>query len=138
MKISGLGHVALKVTDMKKSKHFYHDVLGMPYSGEHEGKSEVFFRADRHHNLALFLVDSVDNSTPPLDHVAFRLQGGREELGLAQMELESAGIHVMPYEHQEVQSLYFNDPDGNQLELYVHLEQGVIGSRPSLAEFPTA
>lgn len=123
MKISGLGHVALKVTDMEKSRQFYHGVLGLPYTGEHEEKAMVFFRADGHHNLALFSVDSVDNTTPSLDHVAFRLQGGRRELDMAQVELESNGIDVMSYDHDEVQSLYFNDPDGNQIELYVQLSE---------------
>ena len=120
MKISGLGHVALKVTDMERAKQFYHDVLGLPYSGEHKEKKMVFFRADDHHNLALFLSDKVDNAAPSLDHVAFQLQGGKRELDLAQVELESIGIEVMPYEHEEVHSLYFGDPDGNQVELYVH------------------
>ena len=119
MKISGLGHVALKVTNMDNSKQFYHGLLGLPYSGEHEGKSMAFFRADGHHNLALFLADSVDTTTSSLDHVAFQLQGGLKELELAQEELESSGIEVTPYSHEEVQSLYFNDPDGNQIELYV-------------------
>ena len=123
MKISGLGHVALKVTDIEKSKQFYHGILGMPYAGVHEGKSMVFFRADGHHNLALFLADSIDNTTPSLDHVAFQLQGGRKELGLAQVELESSGIDVTPYDHSEVKSLYFSDPDGNQIELYVHVAE---------------
>lgn len=123
MKISGLGHVALNVTDMEKSKHFYHTVLGMPYSDEHEGESMVFFRAGGHHNLALFLVDGVDNTTPSLDHFAFQLQGGQSELDSARLELESSGIHVTPYDHEEVHSLYFNDPDGNQIELYVNLAQ---------------
>ena len=123
MKISGLGHVALKVSDMDKSKQFYHGVLGLPYSGEHEGKLMVFFRANGHHNLALFLTDSIDTTTPSLDHVAFELQGGRRELDQAQVELESTGIAVTPYNHREVQSLYFDDPDGNQIELYVHLKE---------------
>ena len=120
MKISGLGHVALKVTDMDRAKHFYHGVLGMPYSGEHEGNTTVFFRADGHHNLALFLSDIIDNTATSLDHIAFQLQGGQRELDLAQGELESVGIEVTPYKHQEVHSLYFNDPDGNQIDLYVH------------------
>ena len=120
MKISGLGHVALKVTDMERAKQFYHGVLGLPYSGEHEGKTMVFFRADEHHNLALFLSDKIDSTAPSLDHVAFQLQGGPRELDLAQVELESIGIEVTPYEHAEVHSLYFDDPDGHQIELYVH------------------
>ncbi len=123
MKISGLGHVALKVTDMDKSKHFYHGVLKLPYAGEHEDNSMAFFCADGHHNLALFLVDVVDNTSPSLDHIAFQLQGGRRELGLAQVELESLGVEVTPYTRREVQSLYFKDPDGNQIELYVHVTQ---------------
>lgn len=123
MKICGLGHVALKVTNMHNSKQFYHGVLGMPYSGEHEDESMVFFRADGHHNLALFLATSIDNTAPSLDHVAFRLQGSQKELDAAQVELESYGIEVSPYSHREVQSLYFNDPDGNQIELYVHVAE---------------
>ena len=120
MKISGLGHVALKVTDMEQSKQFYHGILGMPYAGEHEGTSMVFFRAGGHHNLALFLADTINSTAPSLDHVAFELQGGLSELDLAKVVLELSGIDVTPYDHHEVRSLYFHDPDGNQIELYVH------------------
>ncbi len=120
MKISGLGHVALKVTDMDRAKQFYHGVLGMPYSGEGEGKAMAFFRADNHHNLALFLSENIDYTATSLDHIAFQLQGGQRELDLAKVELESVGIEVTPYKHEEVHSLYFHDPDGNQVELFVH------------------
>jgi catechol 2,3-dioxygenase len=120
MKLSKLGHVALKVTDMERAKQFYHGVLELPYSGEHNENKMVFFRADDHHNLALFLSDKIDITASSLDHVAFQLQGGKRELDLAQVELESIGIDVTPYEHEEVHSLYFGDPDGNQIELYVH------------------
>ncbi len=77
---------------MERAKQFYHGVLGLPYSGEHKGNKMVFFRADDHHNLALFLSDKIDNTAPSLDHVAFQLQGGKRELDLAQVELESIGI----------------------------------------------
>ena len=119
MKIAGLGHVALRVTDMDASKHFYHELLGLPYSGEHADESMVFFRADEHHNLALFLTNTIENTHPPLDHVAFQLQGDEKELAAAQAELESKGISVNPYSHREVESLYIRDPDANQIELYV-------------------
>lgn len=104
---------------MEKAKQFYHSVLGLPYIGEHKNEKMVFFRANDHHNLALFLSDTVDNSAPSLDHIAFQLHGGQSELDLAQEELELFGIEVTPYKHEEVHSLYFSDPDGNQIELYV-------------------
>ena len=125
MKIAGLGHIALKVSNMEKSKAFYHGVLGMPYSGEHEDKLRAFFRADAHHNLALFLTDVVESTNTSLDHVAFKLEGGKQELERAKVELQSAGIKVTPYSHREVESLYLNDPDGNQIELYVHSPMSV-------------
>jgi catechol-2,3-dioxygenase len=80
----------------------------------------VFFCADDHHNHALFQSDKVDDSASALDHIAFQLPGGKRELVLAQVELESMGIEVNPYEHDEVHSLYLGDPDGNQVELCVH------------------
>ncbi|NND92521.1 MAG: hypothetical protein HKN42_16800 [Granulosicoccus sp.] len=43
MKMSSLGHVVLKVTNTDIPKQFYHDVLGLPYSAEPEGKSMVLF-----------------------------------------------------------------------------------------------
>ena len=119
VKISKLSHVALKVTDMEKAKQFYHGVLGLPYCDDNDGNEMVFFRANGHHNLALFSSDKVDNTAPSLDHIAFQLHGGQRELELAQVELELVGIEVIPFEHEDVHSLYFNDPDGNQIELYV-------------------
>lgn len=121
MKIVSLGHVALKVTDIIRSRALYHDVLGLPYAEDPEGKSMVFFRSDEHHNLALFQVDSLDEASSTLDHIAFRLEGGSAELRSAQAELEAISIDVNPYEHtdQNVSSIYFKDFDGNQIELYV-------------------
>ena len=46
-----------------------------------------------------------------------KLHGGQRELELARVELKSMGIKVTPYEHEEAHSLYFIDPDSNQIEL---------------------
>ncbi len=44
MKISGLEHVVLKVTDMENSRQLYHGVLEMPHSGEHERTNGLCLR----------------------------------------------------------------------------------------------
>ena len=41
------------------------------------------------------------------------------ELKEAKQLLDDAGIQCAPVDHEVTQSLYFADPDGNQVELYV-------------------
>ena len=42
-----------------------------------------------------------------------------EELREAKVQLERAGIKVEAYDHEVTKSIYFKDPDGNTVELYV-------------------
>ena len=42
-----------------------------------------------------------------------------EQLKQAKTEMDAAGITVMPIDHDVTQSLYFDDPDGNSVEVYV-------------------
>jgi catechol 2,3-dioxygenase len=54
-----------------------------------------------------------------LDHVAFNIGKSLDELRDAKAKLEAAGIKPTPIDHEVTKSLYFNDPDGNGVELYV-------------------
>ena len=42
-----------------------------------------------------------------------------DELREAKAKLEAAGIQTNPIDHEVTKSLYFDDPDGNGIELYV-------------------
>jgi len=54
-----------------------------------------------------------------LDHVAFNIGTTLDELREAKAKLEAAGIAPRPVDHEVTKSLYFEDPDGNGIEVYV-------------------
>ena len=54
-----------------------------------------------------------------LHHVAFNIGTTLDELREAKTKLDAEGIAVHPVDHEVTKSLYFEDPDGNGVELYV-------------------
>ena len=125
MKVQSLGHVVLKVTDLERSEKFYGEVLGMPVCARlnEQGMSMIFFSLGDHHDLAICEVSGEDSPAGPqaagLHHVAFRIGTTLDELKEAKAYLDSSGIASHPVDHEVTNSLYFNDPDGNMVELYV-------------------
>jgi catechol 2,3-dioxygenase len=125
MEIKSLGHLVLKCTDRQRSEQFYSETLGFPICARYEqdGLNMTFFTLGNHHDLAVMEV-SGDGSTPSeqavgLDHVAFNIGTSLDDLRDAKSHLEQAGITPDPVDHGVTQSLYFSDPDGNGIELYV-------------------
>ena len=51
--------------------------------------------------------------------MAFRIGTSLDQLVEAKAELEAAGIVPTPVDHEVTKSLYFNDPDGHNVEVYV-------------------
>jgi catechol 2,3-dioxygenase len=121
VKIATLGHLVLKVKDLARSEAFYCDLLGIQISVRTPGNNMTFLTLGSHHELALLeSSDSeADGKTLGVDHFAFKLDGGLAELAAAKHELEQAGHAVAPIDHVVTKSLYFRDPDGNKVELYV-------------------
>ena len=135
MRVHSLGHVVLKVRDLNKSVPFYKDILGLKQVGNHGEKMVFFSIVDNHHDLALLELDksavkSPDES-PGLHHVAFKVGDSLEELQEAKDWLVSQG--VKPHrarDHVATQSVYFNDPDGNQIELFVEGDPAIWHENP--------
>jgi catechol 2,3-dioxygenase len=62
--------------------------------------------------------DSAANS-PGLFHVAFKIGDSTDELRQAKARLEALGVEIaMVADHTVTHSIYFEDPDGNAIELY--------------------
>ncbi len=125
MKIKSLGHVVLRVTDRERAKAFYNGVLGLPVCAhlDKDGMKMAFFSLGNHHDFAVMEVSgegsSRSDSAVGLHHVAFNIGTTLEELREAKAKLDAAGIATDPVDHEVTKSLYFRDPDGNGVELYV-------------------
>lgn len=123
MKIQSLGHVVLKVRDRDKSEAFYNGILGLPIVARMDSMAMTFFSLGDHHDFAIAAVgaDAPDapKAAPGLAHVAFKIGDTLAELREAKAHLEAAGVSVRATDHGVSQSLYFRDPDGNAIEVYV-------------------
>ncbi|HYB76036.1 MAG TPA: VOC family protein [Nitrososphaerales archaeon] len=124
--IRGLGEVNLWVKDIDEMRRFYVDILGL--APIHESKRHIFLKiADGYegHPQVVALFDSKfesvgvrpDTRRTTLNHVAFEISLKSYES--EKKRLKKLGLRVTEQPHREAhwRSLYFHDPDGNQIEL---------------------
>ena len=125
MKIKALGHVVLRVADRSRAEQFYNGVLGLPICARYDdrGPKMTFFSLGNHHDFAVMEVSGEGStqaeSAVGLHHVAFNIGTNLDELREARAKLEAAGVKTTPIDHEVTKSLYFADPDGNGIEVYV-------------------
>jgi catechol 2,3-dioxygenase len=141
MKIRSLGHVVIKVRDQQRAEAFYNGLLGIPIAARYPEMSATFFTLGNHHDFAVVAIGDDAQNAPEnsvgLGHVAFKIGDSIEELREARLKLETDGCKVAARDHGVSKSLYFDDPDGNTIELYVdvsdawkHDPQLVAHSKP--------
>ncbi|MDB5260412.1 MAG: Glyoxalase/bleomycin resistance protein/dioxygenase [Candidatus Nomurabacteria bacterium] len=130
MKIHELGHVVLYVSNLKKSADFYKDILG--FKEIHRDLHTALFSSGRtHHELLLIEVGGnpkeESRPTPGLYHIGFKIGNTPDELKSAYKELLEKGVTVVgATDHHVTHSLYMLDPDNNELELYVDVNNDWI------------
>ena len=112
---SGIDHVVLYVSDLKRSRQFYVDVLGMTVA--HESSGRTFLSCGRQ-LVALFEVrdGAPVKAGAELNHLALRVTSGTYEEVKAY--LEGCGIEVTGRPGHD-RCIYFSDPDGHRLQLVV-------------------
>ena len=121
MKLKGLDHVAISVSDLEHSAEWYCDTLG--FKRMHDGMwgGVPTFIGIGGTGLALFPagVDadkiSAGKATIDILHIAFGAD--RATFAAAQKELEERGIRFEFQDHEISHSIYFHDPDGHRLEI---------------------
>ena len=136
--INRVGHVVLYVSDVGAAVDFYRDALGMEtvrYDDE-RGMAFMSFGA-QHHDIGLFRIrGEATRGSLGLAHVALVIDGGLKELEELHGRLVSCGAKIKSLtDHGMTKSVYFEDPDGNRLEIYcdtMSQEEGkrFLGSRP--------
>jgi catechol 2,3-dioxygenase-like lactoylglutathione lyase family enzyme len=112
----------LYVSDLERAKKFYSEALELPLISYLPGK-HIFFRAGNSVLLIFNPEDSKKKTSPPShfggghQHFAFEVKAADYER--AKEEIKSKGIKIV----DEViwksgkESFYFNDPEGNVLEI---------------------
>ncbi len=119
-----IGHLNLKVIDMERALAFYCDVLGFRVRRYRQGSQLAFLGAgESSFDLALVAIKSQQEvpSSPAasgLDHFAIRYPS-RRNLAHAYQHLLECGVELREAtDHWIAESLYFDDPDGNLVEIY--------------------
>lgn len=127
MPIQRVGHVVLKMRDLDAAKKFYNGVLGMKIADEREDFG-VFFRFDDyHHDIAVFKVKE-DASLPErnqvgLAHVAL-VADSFDTVKTMHQKLKVHGVQgIRTVDHGVTKSVYFKDPEGNELEIYCEVPE---------------
>lgn len=125
-----IGHVVLKVRSLDISLPFYCSVLGMRERRRRKvnGKEMAFLSfGDRDHDIGLLEVGASAHAHEAagagLQHVAFRIGNGVEELRTFKKHLDALGVAPQRMvEHRFSSSIYMRDPDGTELEVYVETD----------------
>lgn len=115
---------------------FYRDVLGFHEVARYGERMVFFSQGENHHDLALLEIGAA--ATPPsaqsvgLAHVAFRVGETLDDLRQFKRHLESHKVAIRGMsDHKVSQSLYLNDPDGIELEVYVDADPRIWKEDPS-------
>jgi catechol 2,3-dioxygenase len=118
-----IGHVHLKVADLRRALDFYKGILGFSLVTMY-GQDAAFIAAgDYHHHIGLNTWYSKDGPPAPvhsagLFHTAI-LYPTRKDLAQVYRRLLEAGYPLTgASDHGVSQALYLDDPDHNGVELY--------------------
>ena len=128
IRLDGIGHVLLRVSDVERSRAFYSTILGLKVVEEDPEHGGVFMALEgQAHTVDLFPVQ--DQASAPravpggvgVHHVAFHV-ASEAALADAYFTLQDHGIPIVrAVDHVSQKSIYFHDPDGNYLEIYYEL-----------------
>jgi catechol 2,3-dioxygenase len=145
VEVKWLGHLVLYVRDLERSRRFYADVLGW---SEIRGNTPVgvpaaaFSSGRTHHELLLIEVGSDAAPIPAgrrlgMYHFGLKIGESDEELREARQRLAEAGVRVVgASDHTVTHSLYIEDPDGNEIELYIDVQPEVWRDDPGAVFSP--
>ena len=122
MKFIKIKETCLYVRDLEQIKEFYNEILELPIIN-YEPKKHIFFRLGSSVLLCFNPEDSRQKVSPPghygggKQHIAFEVP--MADYANAKAEIIAKGINVIDEVEWkgEVKSFYFEDPEGNILEI---------------------
>ena len=126
IKLNGLDHLALNVTDMKRAEEFYTQTLGFPVIHRTETKAGLTHIEVDAGNIAIALFESPDldlhaaHKTMTDDgylHFAFGSTYDQFDSIMSSLKEDGVITDGEPRDWGKSVSVYFRDPDNHQLEI---------------------
>ena len=125
MQLKGIHHIALNVKDLDRAEGFYTDVLGFQVTNRFsKGLRHLMLETG---NAAIALFESPElevkeaiNLLSEEGYLHLALEAEPADFENIVKELQSKNIHIDngPVKRGNGQSIYFNDPDDNHLEIH--------------------
>jgi catechol 2,3-dioxygenase len=132
MQVKELGHLVLYVRNLEHSRRFYGEVLGWEEikvpGAELAFPAAAFTSGRTHHELLLIEVGESAAPIPRgrrvgLYHFGLKVGESDAELRQARDQLVAAGAKIVgSTDHGVTHSLYIEDPDGVEIELYIDVQ----------------
>jgi len=142
MQVKELGHLVLYVRNLDRSRRFYRDLLGwkeIPVPPDEVGFPAAAFSSGRTHHELLLIAVGEDAAPIPqgrrvgMYHFGLKIGDTDEELRDARDQLVAAGARLVgTADHTVTHSLYIEDPDGNEIELYIDVQPAVWKDDPAV------
>ena len=117
-------HAVIYVQDENIMLDFYTDLLGFQITDRgplSDGAPDIIFLSQNpteHHQLAMVPIRQNTSASNSVNHFAFRLVEFIDLRRLHDRLHDTDGINISPVSHGNTLSLYFNDPEGNGLEVF--------------------
>ncbi len=118
-----IGHIHLKVSDLERALHFYHEILGFEITQRLGNEAAFVSAGGYHHHIGLNTWQSKGGSAPATHHTGLFhtaiVYPTRKDLAHILKRLLEYNIRLTgAANHGVSEALYLNDPDENGVELY--------------------
>ena len=117
-----MGHIGVHVTDIDKMTAFYRRVLGFTVTDGgklHGGRMAFLSRDTAHHHQVVLVTGRPRDSHTTINQISFK-NGSLADLRTYYQAFVAEGIDgIDPVDHGNAWSVYFPDPEGNRLEVFM-------------------
>jgi catechol 2,3-dioxygenase-like lactoylglutathione lyase family enzyme len=125
MQLKGIHHIALNVKDLDRAERFYTDVLGFKVTHRFSKGLRHLMMETGNAAIALFEAPDLEVkeamnllSEEGYLHLAFAADPADFENFIKELQTKNINIDGGPVKRGDGESIYFNDPDDNHLEIH--------------------